>query len=189
MSEGVTASVPGRVRAELERFVGHLGTLRRPVLEWMTPGVGAERVEAVVGEPVPASVAVWFGWCDGIAVHPGQSQDDVNVIPGYSPLSVEEACRVKAEYEGDTVLGDHWVPLLGGAGGDLYAAVWSPGGEAEVAGVLVGEPTEREFASVGQMVEVFNHCFAEGAYFVDDRGRWAMDPARYDEMYERLVGE
>ena len=174
---------------ELERLVGHLGVMNRTVASLFLPGIDADRVSAVLGEGVPASVAQWFGWCNGVTGHQGQLQDDVNLIPGYNPLSIEEAVRVKGDYSGDSVLGKSWVPLLGGAGGDLYAAVWSPGTEAVVAGVLIGEPTEVEFTSIEQMVAVFNGCFQGAAYFVNEQGYLVMDPDRYDEIYAQVAGQ
>ncbi|MEU1365593.1 hypothetical protein ABZ454_05595 [Streptomyces sp. NPDC005803] len=175
--------------AELERLSGHLQALDRPVVAWMVPGVDAGRVASVLGGPIPDSVARWFHWCNGVADAPGQVQDDVNVIPGYTPLSLEEAARMRSAYAGDSVLGDHWVPLLGSGGGDIYAAVWNLGKEAVIAGVLIGEPTEIEFSTVEQMVNLFNRCFEEGAYFVNSEGMFCMSPEKYDEVYERVVGQ
>jgi hypothetical protein len=80
------------------------------------------------------------------------------------------------------------VPLLGSAGGDLYAAVWSPGVEAAVADVLIGESTEVEFSGIEQMVHVFNCCFDRGAYYVNDQGRLVMDPDLYDDVYTQILG-
>lgn len=173
---------------ELERLTAHLDSLDRPVVAWMLPGVDMDHVSSVLGEPVPDSVARWFRWCNGIASVEGQIQDDVNAIPGYNPLSVEEGARMMAAYTGDSVLGDHWVPLLGSAGGDIYAAVWTPGEEAVVAGVLIGEPSEVEFSTIEQMVMFFNRCFDSGAFSVDGEGRMAMSPDQYDEIYAHVVG-
>lgn len=175
--------------AELGRLRGHLEHLHRPVVSWMVPGVDAEHVSSALGEAVPDSVAQWFRWCDGVAVVQGQTQDQVNVIPGYSPLSLQEGVRMMPSYAGDEALGDHWVPLLGSGGGDLYAAVWTPGEEAVVAGVLLGEPTEIEFSTIEQMVAVFNECFDTGAFSVDSQGMLTMSPDLYDQVYARMVGE
>ncbi|MET8243123.1 hypothetical protein ABZV31_01020 [Streptomyces sp. NPDC005202] len=175
--------------AEFEGLRDRLEAMGRPVVAWMLPGVDADHVASVLGAAVPDSVAQWFRWCNGVAVVPGQIQDQVNVIPGYSPLSLEEGLRMRDAYTGDDVLGDHWVPLLGSGGGDLYAAVWAPGEEAVVAGVLVGEPTETEFSSIEQMVTTFNVCYDRGAFFVDDQGRLAMSPDLYDGVYDQVVGQ
>ncbi|MFJ7257037.1 hypothetical protein ACIQWV_31800 [Streptomyces sp. NPDC098085] len=173
---------------ELERLGGHLEALNRPVLAWMVPGTEADHVSSVLGEPIPSAVARWFHWCNGVASARGQIQDNVNVIPGYSPLSIEEGVRMMGSYRGDSVLGDHWVPLLGSGSGDIYAAVWSPGEEAVVAGVLLGEPTEIEFSTIEQMVTFFNRCFESGAYFVNSQGMFSMSPDLYDEVYAQVVG-
>jgi hypothetical protein len=154
----------------------------------MRPGVDASTVETSIGGGAPVSVLVWFGWCNGIAGRPGQIQDDANIIPGYNPLSIEEAVGIIGEYEGDAILGKNWIPLLGSAGGDIYAAIWTPGRDAQVAGVLIGEPTEIEFSSIEQMVAVFNGCYLDGAFFVDDRGTLAMRPERYDSVYGAITG-
>ncbi|MFT7841255.1 hypothetical protein Q5530_34405 [Saccharothrix sp. BKS2] len=169
---------------ELEVLAERLTALARPVVSWLVPGVDAAAVEEALGELPPDEVITWFGWCNGVELYPGQVQDDVNVIPGYSPLSLVEAARFIEAYSGDPVLGNHWVPLLGGASGDIYTAVWEPGGSARVAGVLVGEETEVEFSGLEHMVSVFNDCYRRGAYFVDDQGRLAMDSDLYDEVYE-----
>ena len=175
--------------AGLEQLVGHLRELNRPVVPLLRPGIGAVQVEASLGSPVPASVGEWFHWCNGAEVRPGQIQDDVNVIPGYNPLSAEEAVGMTPDYADDPVLGEDWFPLLGSAGGDIYAAVWTVGGEAKVAGVLVGEQTEIEFSSIEQMVSVFNGCYRNRAFYVDDLGRLAMDSGLYEEVYDEIVGQ
>ncbi|MGW1759205.1 hypothetical protein [Streptomyces mirabilis] len=115
-------------------------------------------------------------------------KDDVNAIRGYNPLSIEEGARMMAAYTGDSVLGAHWVPLLGSAGGALYAAVWVPGEEPVIAGVLIGEPTEVEYSTIEQMVMFFNQCFDSGTFLVDGEGRLVMSPDQYDEIYARVVG-
>ena len=168
----------------LEQFVAHLGRLNRPAVWWLRPGVPADRLPA----GVPDSVAQWFGWADGVEGFSGQRFDDAAVIPGYTLVSVEEAARLMPAYAGDPVLGEHWLPLLTTAGADLYAAVWQPGEEARVAGVMAGEPTEIEFASIDQMVDFFIACFDTGAFSVDDLNRLIADPARYDELYAEIAG-
>lgn len=96
---------------------------------------------------------------------------------------------MRSAHAGDPVLGNNWVPILASGSCDLYAAVWRPDAEAVVAGVPLGEPTEIEFSSVEQMVHLFNRCFEDGAYSVDSQGMFSMSPDRYDEVYERVVGQ
>jgi hypothetical protein len=173
--------------SELERLVAHLRGLNRPVIQFLQPGIDAGEVDAELGLHAPASVADWFRWCNGVAGFRGQIQDDVNVIPGYNPLSIEEAVRMMSSYAGDPVLGASWVPILGSASADIYAAVWSSDQEARVASVLVGEATEIEFSSIEQMVAVFNGCYEDGVFYIDDQGYLAMNSDLYDEVYARVT--
>lgn len=172
---------------ELDALVERLAALARPVASWLVPGVEGSAVEEALGEVPPEEVITWFGWCNGVEMRSGQIQDDINIIPGYAPLSLPDAARFIESYTDDPVLGDHWVPVLAGAGGDIYAAVWGSSGDVCVAGVLVGEATEIEFDSLEHTVFVFNECYRRGAYFVDGRGRLTMDSDLYDEVYEAAV--
>ncbi|WP_066953442.1 hypothetical protein [Streptomyces lushanensis] len=173
--------------SELEALVGQLTEMARPVVSWLVPGLDPGQVEALMGQLPPGEVLTWFGWCNGVALQQGQVQDDINVIPGYAPLSLKEAVESKETYGGDPVLGENWIPVLAGAGGDIYAAVWQPGQPARVAGVLVGESTEIQFASLGQMVKVFNECYRRDAFYVDSQRHLAMDPGLYDEVYAEMI--
>jgi hypothetical protein len=171
---------------ELERLLGHLRELQLAVTQFLRPGAEGGAFADVLGAEPPASVLEWFSWCNGVRSEQGQVQDDVNIIPGYNPISVEEAVRLKPSYAGDPVLGENWIPLLDSAGGDIYAAVWNGSENAAVAGVLAGELTEIEFPSILDMVRYFNACYQRGAFYVD--GRWlAMNADSsalvYDEMF------
>jgi hypothetical protein len=174
---------------QLEELEEHLVRLGRPVAPLLLPGVGSAEIEATLGGAVPTAVAEWFAWHNGARTEDGQIQDDVNVIPGYGPLSVAEAVLLKRSYDDDPKLGPNWVPLLSTAGADIYAAVWDSATSEKIAGVLIGEPTEYEFGSIEQMLTVFNACYRREAYFVNDQRRLEMDPDAYEEIYSEIVGE
>ncbi|AVZ73458.1 hypothetical protein SLUN_16005 [Streptomyces lunaelactis] len=146
--------------------------LSRPVASLRVPGVGAEQVENAFGAPIPSDVVEWFGWCNGVSYRPGQVQDDAALIPGYEPLSVRDAAGVKASYgDGDPVLGDRWIPLLGTGGGDFYAAVYEPSSpSSRVASVMIGGESRMAYESVEQMVNAFRNFFRTGVFFIADDG-------------------
>lgn len=171
---------------ELRELRAHLAALDRKVVGLLRSGVAESSVSGALGSSPPLSVVQWFGWCNGVESEAGQIQDDVNVIPGYNPLSIDEATGMMGSYSGDPVLGESWVPLLGSAGGDIYAAVWTSGRDAQIAGVLIGESTEIEFPGIEQMVAFFNACYRVGAFFVDQGGRLSMTPDLYDEVYMQV---
>jgi hypothetical protein len=166
----------------LNQFVDHLGRLNRPAAWWIRPGVAGDQLP--VG--APESVVHWFAWADGIESFEGQLFSDASVIPGYTLVSVEEAARLMPAYREDPVLRDRWFPLLTTAGADLYAAVWAPGEEAQVVTVVVGEPTEVEFATIERMVDFFNACYDANVFFVDDEQRLVADAGRYRELLAEM---
>jgi hypothetical protein len=172
---------------ELAQLEVNLRELKRKVVSTLLPGAAPETVSHRLGVDVPASVIEWFSWCNGVAVREGQIQDDVNVIPGYNPISLDEAVAMRALYADDAALRPRCAPLLRTASGDAYVAVWNPGEEAVVAGVLAGEPTDIEYTSIDQMMGYFNACFREGIFFVNGRGYLDMSADAYDELYARTV--
>lgn len=170
----------------LDGLARYLRELGRPVVDLLRPGAAAADLdEAGIRSQ---DVRDWFGWRNGVVEAPGQTQGDVSVIPGYWPVSVEEALKLKPSYHGDPTLGDTWIPLLTSGGGDIYAAVWKGGSQPAVAGVLIGEPTEIEFPTIEVMLDVFLACFERRAYFVGERGYLEEDPSSYEEIYEELIG-
>lgn len=170
----------------LEEVTRRLSDLGRPIADQLLPGASAPELDAAGA--LPMEVRDWFGWRNGVAELPGQTQGDVSLIPGYWPVSLAEAINMKGPYEGDPVLGNSWIPLLASGGGDIYAAVWAGDSVPTVAGVLLGEPTEIEFPDIETMLELFLACFDQGAYFVGEGGFLVANPDRYEEIYEEVVG-
>ncbi|RNL82419.1 SMI1/KNR4 family protein [Halostreptopolyspora alba] len=182
---------------ELGVLVDKLNDLGHPVVQWFVPGSSPSRVEEFLGSGVPEEVVAWFGWCDGIEFHPGQTMDDIKIIPGYFPISLEEAVGVRDTVEeiignadeddaNYSVLGEHWIPILDDGGGGSYAAVWGPGQSPSVASVLHEVPTEIEFPSLERMVAFFNECYRRGAFYVEDHGGLGMNPERCDELHSEF---
>lgn len=155
--------------SEIESLIGNLTDLGQPVVDWLIPGSSPARIAQTLGPGIPGEVETWFSWCDGVEIHDGQTVEDIYIIPGYHPLSLNEAVEIKCSYGEDPVLGDHWIPFLGGDGGDFYAAVWGMERKVSVAGVVIGEPTEIEFSGLGQLISFFNECYRREFITVDDQ--------------------
>ena len=170
----------------LDDLEERLRDLGRPVVDLLLPGAAASDLDGAGIQP--SDVRDWFGWRNGVAERPGQTQGDVSLIPGYWPVSLAEALRMKLSYEGDPVLGESWIPILASGGGDIYAAVWKGGSVPSVAGVLLGESTEIEFPTIETMLDLFIACYDQGAYFVGANGYLEADPTRYEEIYDEVLG-
>jgi hypothetical protein len=156
-----------------------------PVMRHLAPGATQGRIEEVLGADVPEAVADWYRWHDGLITFPGQLQDDVNIIPGYGPISLGEAAHMKPAYEGDQLLSPYWIPILANAGSDIYAAVWGSSNRERVARVAVVEDTFYEFSGIEEMLSVVNRCYELGIYRLDEDGFLDLD----DDGYDRVVAE
>ncbi|MFE3901707.1 hypothetical protein ACFXPY_15500 [Streptomyces sp. NPDC059153] len=163
-------------------------SLGRPVVAYRNSGAPIGLLERAFTSPVPPDVAAWFAWSNGVAYHPGQTQDDAALIPGYEPLSVDEAVAIRADSPGCAVLGSHWIPLLASGGGDFYAAVYAPGDtSSRVASVMIGENSRMAFKSIDQMVSTFVACYREGIFFVDNSDILQADDVRWIELEEDAI--
>jgi hypothetical protein len=173
---------------ELDRLLGHVRELNLPVTRFLLPGTQRGNIIAALGVVPPVSVVEWFGWCNGVRGEQGQIQDDVNLIPGYNPVSVEEAVRLKRYYADEPALGANWIPLLENPGGDIYAAVWDGSEDAMVAAVLEDTPTDIEFKSILEMVKYFNECYTRKAFYVEDDGWPTRNPQVSSIIYKEMFG-
>lgn len=169
--------------SEIESLIENLAALGRPVVDWLLPGSSSARISQILGPDIPSEMETWFSWCDGAEVHDGQTVEDVYIIPGYHPLSLSEAVEIKHFYGDDPVLGHHWIPFLGGDGGDFHAAVWGVERKAVVAGVVIGEPTEIEFTSLGKLMSFFNECYRREFITVDSQVQMAVDLDSSEDLY------
>ncbi|MEI5009969.1 hypothetical protein RB196_24120 [Streptomyces sp. PmtA] len=159
----------------LESLRAELEALGRPVVDLWISGVDGGTVVEKLGGNVPADVVAWFRWCGGVRLMPGQIQDDVNLIPGYEPLGLEEAVSSKEEFGAmDAILGDSWIPLLQG-GADFYAAVYGHAKGNFIVSVMPESGVVAVYEDVVQMVEAFTECYKRGAFFVDSDGMLDMD--------------
>ncbi|MFV2199131.1 hypothetical protein [Nocardiopsis sp. LOL_012] len=110
---------------EIDLLFDRLNELQVPAYRRLIPGVDASRVKETLGAQIPDPVVTWFGRINGIEFHSGQTQEDADIVPGYSPVGLGEVVEdYKNLREEDPVLGEFWVPILQGRGGDFYAAVW-----------------------------------------------------------------
>ncbi|MGX1314763.1 hypothetical protein RKD24_004882 [Streptomyces calvus] len=162
----------------------------RPVVAHRNPGVSAEFLERCFGVSVPHDVAVWFGWCNGIAYHPNQTQDEAALVPGYEPLTAEESAALRGEYPEDPVLGSRWFPFLGTGGGDFYAVTENRETKCSpVVSVMIGEATRIAANSLDELLDIFIECFDSGIFYNDADGSFQADDERWIELEESAVSD
>ena len=84
--------------SEIEQLLANLRERGRLVVDLLIPGIDSARVIDRLGLGVPDSVIEWFAWCNGVHTERGQIQDEISVIPGYYPLSLDEALSYVDDY-------------------------------------------------------------------------------------------
>jgi hypothetical protein len=175
------------VHALLDQLRERLSTLRIPAVDLLVPGLPESEVRARLAG-APDNVIEWFTWCDGTERRPRQTIDEASFIPGYIFPSLNEAIEVKeTPIELPEGYAD-WIPVLVTGGFDFYAAAWRKDEEAQVFGVLLGEPVELEYDNVEAMVQTFSAAIDSSAFFIDERGEFSMDPDGFDRVYEQVNG-
>lgn len=161
---------------ELDRLWGEVGRLGRPITGYRNPGLEASQVRDRLGLDTPPEVLEWFAFSNGIEYADSQTQNDVALVPGYEPLSLDEAIAVRDEnLDYEDVLGNWWIPLLASGGGDMYAAVGVSGeSNSRVSSIMVGGESRRAFGSVEGMASFFVRMYRDGTFFVRSDGvLWA----------------
>lgn len=172
--------MPNEAIELLWRKVEELG---RPVAVLRAPGRTHGEVVAALGEALPPDAYAWFEACDGVPFGAGQVQDDANLIPGYEPLSLEQAMDIRRGWtDANEVLGEHWIPLLASGGGDFYAVVYAHPKGSYVVDVMTEADPMVAYPSVEQMAVAFRVSYERGAFYVDDEGMLDMDVELCDQV-------
>ncbi|GAB3172616.1 hypothetical protein GCM10027059_42380 [Myceligenerans halotolerans] len=160
----------------------------RPVVDALLPGAEIDVPGSTPGD-FPDDAVAWFAWTSGLRESPVLTVDESSVIPGYYPISLEESRQYVASWGPDAardVGGEFYLPFLGAPNGDNYAFVWSSDSYVGIAGFLVGESVELEFASLDQMLSYVLECYAERAFYVDSTGTLSMNADLCDAILEQI---
>ena len=180
------------MRDALDAIEGHLQRLgRERLLARLQPGLlpGAARPRlASIGLAAPASLLALYEWRNGTKVTPGESLDDIHLFPGFYLASLDEAIANHQAFKADPRWSRPWLPLFGNGGGDFYVVdmTGQHDPDAPVLGFLLGEPaTVVEYEGIEPMVRTIAECYAEGAFFVDDRGFLEVDDDLHASIAER----
>lgn len=114
---------------------------------------------------LPEEVEQLFQWRNGTNIEEGDLLDARWFFPGFYFPSLQEAIRVVHERRGAPQWREGWFPV----------------------GFLHGEPEQVvEYESLEAMIKTLEACFAEGAFFLDDRGVLDMDDEHHREIAHRF---
>ena len=159
--------------------------------EYLQPGIDASKVQdmlATVNLTPTDELLELFSWHNGVTEKGGVALKDIQFIPGFYLLSIEEAVAHLNANKGDARWAPNWFPILANSGGDFYAVVLTD--ESKVSSPVVnytmGYPeVDIEYSSIESMMETFVECANAGITFVNE-GRLDMDDAKQAVVAKRL---
>lgn len=126
-----------------------------------------------------------YRWHDGTPVEEGTMLDDVQFIPGFHFLCLDDAINNYQAMKDDRRWCRAWFPIFANGGGDFYAADLgqSDGYSAGVIGFILGEKEqETEYQSLTTMLLTFRDGFQNGSVFKAEEGYLEMDDDKYAEI-------
>jgi hypothetical protein len=173
----------------LEVIRSHLQQLNRcEVLTRLLPGLPPSDTLgrlADVGLAMPPDLHDLYSWRNGTRVEPGTDLDTVHFFPGFWFLSLNDALANYRAFRDDGRWDPSLLPVFANGGGDFYA-VNAREKPFHVVGFLIDQSHQPvEYENLGNMIKTLAECFAEHAFFVDDRGYLEMDDRLHREIARR----
>lgn len=138
---------------------------------------------------LPEEVEQLFQWRNGTNIEEGDLLDARWFFPGFYFPSLQEAIRVVHERRDAPQWREGWFPVFMDGAGNHYLSCCRKqnSARAEIVGFLHGEPEQVvEYESLEAMIKTLEACFAEGAFFLDDRGVLDMDDEHHREIAHRF---
>lgn len=139
------------------------------------PRNSADALAATYGLELPADVAEFFGWHDGL--RPDRDRD-IEMLPALRPVSLEEALQLQDALkdafailpEPVPLLAGHWLPILTDDAGSIWLVSAEAGADRCVYALDLedlGSPEVR-FDSLAAMALALTELFRSGSYVFDD---------------------
>jgi hypothetical protein len=113
-----------------------------------------------------------YTWRNGTKIPEGTILDDVQLIPGFHFLSLEDGIAGYLAMKDDHRWNKNWFPIFANGGGDFYAIdLSSSDTEAPLIGFILGELDQYiEYQSIAMMLQTFLECCEKGVVFVTEEG-------------------
>lgn len=126
-----------------------------------------------------------YQWRNGSPVEEGTVLDDVQIIPGYHLLSLNDAIKSYLAMKDDSRWNPLWFPIFANGGGDFYAADLSKsdGNSSPIIGFILGESEQEvEYQDFNTMMITFSECFEKGIVYKTEEGYLEMDDDHQAEV-------
>lgn len=173
--------------ATIESALGRLGRehLLRLLQNGLSVNVVRSKLDAVGLSSTPELETV-YGWRNGTASDAPAILDDIQLLPGFYLLSLDDAVTNYRAFAVDDRWMLGWLPVFANGGGDFYIIDLTPAGAGAVRRFWIDEAEHPvEFSSLGAMMTTLARGFERGIFYVDPQGYLEMD----DVVFGRLAME
>ncbi|EKO3450436.1 SMI1/KNR4 family protein [Vibrio fluvialis] len=126
-----------------------------------------------------------YQWKNGTKVVKGTLLDDVQLIPGFHLLNLQDSLRYYLSLKEDRRWDSSWFPIFANGGGDFYAVDLSKsdGKKAPIIGFILGElEQEIEYQSLTAMVLTYCECFRNNIVYITEDGYLEMDDEKHADL-------
>ena len=126
-----------------------------------------------------------YQWKNGTKVTQGTMLDDIQIIPGFHFLSLQDSVSNYLAMKNDKQWSPSWFPVFANGGGDFYAIDLSKsdGDKAPIIGFILGEvEQEVEYQSLTTMLLTFCECYEKNIVFRTEDGYLEMDDDEQAEI-------
>jgi hypothetical protein len=175
----------------LDRILGHLRQLKRPVCSLLQPGLPAASVSEAFAKAritPPGSLPDIYSWRNGTLLSSGASLNDLNFFPGYYLMSLEEAIETHSilakQDEEPCTWKETWFPLFCSGGGDFYA-IECDRSASRMGSIVFFFRDDADhpvvYESLSSMLQTVERCFAERVFYVAQEGYLTTNPVRERE--------
>ncbi|MBB2974948.1 hypothetical protein FHX49_000489 [Microbacterium endophyticum] len=174
------------IPSSLDRVEAALRVLDRHVLldalqEGLSGAAAGEQL-AGVGLVATEELEQLYRWRNGTSATVA-SLDDIQIFPGYSFLSIEEAVANYRVFLADRRWVEGWFPVFANGGGDFYFVDLKAAQSRAVRHFCIDElEYPPEFLSLSAMIQTLAECFERGVFFVDPNGYLEMDDQAFIEL-------
>jgi cell wall assembly regulator SMI1 len=188
VSDGRSAvTLTGSLRS-IESWLSRLG--RTEALRALRPGLSRVVVRqslAAAGVASDPSLEDLYGWHDGTELPPSGLVDDLEIVPGFCLLGLDDAVADRARYREDGGWESGWLPILTDGGGDFYLVDLGSAIDPVVRRWEFDDPTAPvAFDSIAALATTIEQAYVRGVFFVDPRGHLEMDDTQLADLAVEL---
>jgi len=172
----------------LDGILSFLQNWQIPVSNLFNTGLSKEKIEESFKEtglePTKELIEL-YKWRNGTQIKEGAMLDDVQIIPGFHFLSLQDGINSYLAMKDDTSWNPSWFPIFANGGGDFYGVdlSQSDGNLAPIVGfILTQKEQEVEYQNLTAMLLTFKECFERDIVFKTKEGYLEMDDDKQGEI-------